>query len=246
MKYYLKFGVIVLMTIIMFAAIGCEDNVTNTGPDNTTNEDVSYIRVIHSAASTGNLNFYYKAVDSEDEYSLVDDVSYNSQYGYYGFYTQTLTYITYYTNTSIAASLTTLTMEKDKSYTIIASDLDASANPSLMIYNDTDETPNEGNVFLRFINLSTDAPDISVVTADDQTQPVVSNLSRYDASSYTELSAGTYKFEITNSDSGENLLKMAPATFTSGVIYTIIFSGAVGDILNVDFNARVYQDTSVQ
>jgi len=65
-------------------------------------------------------------------------------------------------------------------------------------------------------------------------------------SKYIELDAATKYFSVTSVDSNETILQLAPITFLSENNYSIIFSGAIGDLTSVEFNAIVYRETGLE
>ncbi len=232
-----RFLIFIIISLFMFSA--CESSVTDSEP-----EEISNIRVIHSSASAGNLDFYYRRVGESTDWRLVSGVDFGEQYGFYSFYTSSIIYSAYYTNTSIVAAKDTLNLENGKFYTIVANDLDASINPSLLAFEDTNEKPSAGRTLLRFINLTSDMPSVDISNASGNI--ILSGLDAHRASSYLEMSAGTYQFKVTRSDSRIEILGINSSTFNDGLVYTVILSGSAEPSDNFPLNAKIYQDINVE
>lgn len=82
------------------------------------------------------------------------------------------------------------------------------------------------------------------LTEKDKTE-IISELDRLDTSGYLEFEAKTYQFNVALSQSEEKILDVEPVTFLSGNCYSIIFSGSTTGVTAVDFNAKVYLETSL-
>ena len=145
-----KFLIGIISSVLLVIIIGCDD--TSTGPDYP--DEISYVRVIHQSSAKNQLDITYEWLQSGNRHTLLRDLEYGEQYGYYTFETAPIVFRAYYSNTSVTASVDTLEMEDEKGYTIFVNDLSASINPRLMTFEDTNEQPNEGKVFVRFINLA--------------------------------------------------------------------------------------------
>lgn len=243
MKNIFRLNFTTFNTFLFFIALflfilllsGCEDN----GTDPYYPDEISYLRILHQSSSGDELDFTYEWINSGNEFGWIHGMDYDEQYGYYAFESSPLIIRAYFHNTSIVASSDTLELSEDKSYSIFANDYSASINPQLMTYEDTKLSPQPGKVLVRFINLGTDADVIDITTNDES---LINGLNKYEASQYVELDEGTYQFNIYNY--GENILQMSPVTFNENLIYTIVFSGSISGLTDVQFEGKVLQDTN--
>lgn len=221
--------------IMMF---GCDEGVNN--PQQT--YEYGSVMFIHSAASTGEIDFTYLSLDQPNYEYIYQGAVYGGQYGYYYFVRGSRTFQVYLTNTNIAVANVTILLEEDQKQTVIAVDLEATLNPELLAFEDTLAIPESGKTFLRFIHASADAPDLDIHTPEDST--LVTNLSRYQASGYLELEAKTYEFGIFLANSTEQLITLNPMTLISQNNYTVILSGSIDGLPGPAFNGKIYQETS--
>jgi hypothetical protein len=229
-----------LASLILMALMlaGCASNSTDS------DDTYGSARFIHSAPSTELIDFTYLVYDSDTYADIANQVPYGEQRGYFMFLTGSRTFRAYLSGTSLSAASVTVSLAEHQKYTVIACDLDAAINPSLLAYADTAGAPDSGKVFLRFIHASADAPILNVLKADDT--PLVTDLERYQASGYVELDAGTYDFTATSSGTGAELLALDPLTLTSGLSYTVILSGSAYVLPGPVLNAIIYQETGVE
>ena len=238
MKYIPKLNVrLFVIPIIFILLTSCEDTVTDyEDPPGT-----AQVRIINSAANVGDLDFCYKWLESGSTGCLAQDVNYLDQYGYYSFETSKVLFYAYYENTNIIAAKDTVDLLDGEKYSIIASNKITSINPSLITFFDTNDEPSDGEVLLRFINLTADVEDLDITELNNI--PIQNNLSQYSSSPYIDFDEGVKEFIITNSNSAEKLLNIGPLTFIEGTVYTIIISGSSSDLINTPINYKVYQDT---
>lgn len=214
--------------------------------DNSTDSDDTYgsARFVHSAPSTELIDFTYLVYDSDAYADIATEVPYGEQRGYFVFITGSRTFRVYLSGTSLSVASVTMPLSQSTKHTIIACDLDAAVNPSLLAFADTTGSPGSGKVFLRFVHASADAPDLNILKADST--PLVTDLGRYQASGYVELDAGTYDFTATSSGTDAELLALDPLTLTSGLSYTVILSGSAYVLPGPELNAILYQETGVE
>jgi len=230
-----------LASLILVALLiaGCDNGSTDSG------EEYVYasVRFIHSAPNTEQIDFAYIVYDSDYYANAVEEVSYGEQNGYFGFVAGSRSFRAYLSGTSLSVANVTVTLAENGKYTIVANDLDATINPDLLAIADTTQIAPEGKSFLRFLNVSADAPDMDIKRADSSL--LVTGLGRYEASGYIELDAGTYRFTAVSSGSDIQLLALDPLTFTSTVCYTVILSGTAYALPGAQLNAKIYQETGV-
>lgn len=231
--------IVILLIIVGLLVTNCE---TITG---TEDDELAYVRFIHMAAGTDEIDFIYKDLDDDYYYVIVYEVTYGEQYGYYYFVADSnRNFRAYLSGTNLVVASATITLEEDGKYSILATDFGTSINPSLLVISDTTITPSSGKVFLRFLHASADAPELDII--GDKGVFTVTNLSQYQNSTYTELDAGTYEYSVVSSDTGSELLHVDAMTLISGVSYIIILSGSISGLPGPEFNAKIYQETSVE
>jgi hypothetical protein len=238
MKTFLRGDIAILFALCALVIGGCSRKSTN-GDDT-----YGSVRFIHSAPSTDLIDFTYLLYDSDQYGDVATEVGCGEQNGYFVFLSGTRTFRVYLSGTSLSIASATTSVEENRKYTIIACDLDAAINPSLLAFADTTVAPSSGKAFLRFIHVSADAPDLDVQATGGAL--VVQDLGQYEASGYAQLDAGTYEFTVMSSSSQAQLLTLPLLTLTSGVSYSAILSGSIYGLPGAELNAKLYQETGVQ
>ncbi len=238
MKTFLRADIAILFALCALVLGGCSRKSTN-GDDT-----YGSVRVIHSAPSTDLVDFTYLLYDSNQFGDLATEVGYGEQRGYFAFLTGERAFRLYLSGTSLSIADVTFSVGENGKYTIIACDLDAAINPSLLAFADTTVAPGSGKAFLLFIHVSADAPDLDVQATGGAL--AVQDLGQYEASGYAQLDAGTYEFTVTSSGSQVQLLTLPLLTLTSGVSYSAILSGSIYGLPGAELNAKLYQETGVQ
>ncbi|TKJ42312.1 hypothetical protein CEE37_01130 [candidate division LCP-89 bacterium B3_LCP] len=226
--------------LILLCLSGCTKSVPTADTAPTPSGEV---RFIHSAASTGALDFTYLSLDWNVYVSAVSDAVYGYQYGYYDFRADNRTFQTYLANTNIAVANVAFYLTDNFRYSVLAVDLDATINPELIALADTLALPPDGKAFLRFLHASADAPTLDILHPDST--KLVSELAQYDASPYLTLDQGTYSFSVNSSSSEEELVVLDPVTVISGNNYTGVLSGSIDGLPGPVFNIKLYQETSL-
>jgi hypothetical protein len=224
--------------------LGCDPVVT----DENTQEPPATpgsarIRFIHCASSTSELDLAYRDLTDGRLYLLQEQTSYGIQYGYFDFFSGEREIRLYQSYSDIAVAIAITTFEDDNKYTVIAYDFQATINPDLMVLSDTLTNPEAGISFVRFIHTGTDLASIQISEQDSSTALV--SLDHLAHSKYFQLQAKTYKFEVKSIQPQTTVLSVEPITFLSEQCYSIIFSGSVSDLTPIDFNAKVFRETSL-
>ncbi|KOS06671.1 hypothetical protein AM493_11980 [Flavobacterium akiainvivens] len=97
-------------------------------------------------------------------------------------------------------------------------------NIELVTYTDSLDYPAPNRAYVRFINLSPDAPAIDVVGVN---ATFAEDLEFKEATSFTEVPTGSYDLSYKNSETGEVLFSETAVNFYAGRIYTIYTKGYV-------------------
>lgn len=235
-----RWGSVVVLTMIMVLVFwGCSKK-------KSTNSDTLYasVRFIHSSPSSELIDFSYLGEGADYYTDIVTEASYGTQHGYFGLVAGTRSFRAYLTGTSLSIASATASLKENGKYTIIADDLDAAINPSLLAIADTTVVPDSGKAFIRFIHVSADAPALDIIKADSSL--LITDLKRYEASGYLKMDAGTYEFVAVTSGSDNAILTLPPFTLTSGINYSVIFSGSAHGLPGAELNAKIYPEMGVQ
>jgi hypothetical protein len=138
---------------------------------------------------------------------------------------------------NVAGSATTvinadLTIEKDKNYSVFATNLVASLG--VIAVEDNLAAPAIGKAHVRFFHLSPGAPAVTVGVLSGATfTPVFSNrafetqATATANSGFTPVDAGTYTFDVRVAGSATSVLNLPGIVLQSGKIYTIFARGIV-------------------
>lgn len=237
-------GYFLFLTIFIFL-IGCEN--TALRPDMEEEEGqtpgVASVRFIHAAASTIKLDALYLSSSDNEFHPIKEGAVYGSQYGYYSFTVRNLQIIAASANTGIVVSKITFPLIDEQKFSVIAHDYEATIDPQLMLLNDTLAVAESGYSYVRFVHAANDVEDI-VIKEREKTQTFV-KLSPNGHSNYKRIAAQTYKFDVSLSDTGQVVEEFYPLTFLSEQNYTVIISGSLYGMTNIELNAREFRETSL-
>ena len=114
-----------------------------------------------------------------------------------------------------------VSFENNTAYTLILTG--RSANPEFLVQSDAVVAPANGKALLRFINLSPDAPSLDVFVKDGAS--VITDRAYKASSSYIEVDAKKYIFELKEHGSGTSKTTLAETTLTAGKAYTVFAKG---------------------
>jgi len=244
MNRMMKFANLLLFAYIGLNFSGCGESVTQI-EDTVTPESTgtTEIRFIHSAASTDAIDFYYLDLNTNSMDGIFSYAEYGTQYGYYDFGSGAFGFEAVLSGTNLSGASIADDFEDGGKYSVVAVDFEATLNPALLVFTDTNEEPLTGNTFFRFIHASADAPDIDILGTDDI--PLFEDISQYQATDYLEIGAGTYFLRGVSSGTGDHLPEIGAITLLSGVNYTAILSGTVNGLPGPGFNVKMYPEPSI-
>lgn len=119
---------------------------------------------------------------------------------------------------------TTVTLEADRAYSLFVADEYDKA--SLLVFTDTAAAPAAGKALVRVINLSPDAPAISL-GEKDATSDIATDVDFKQGSAFTPVDAKTYDLEITSADgdAANVTLDLPDIEFREGAVYTVVVRG---------------------
>jgi len=138
---------------------------------------------------------------------------------------------------SVLTKSTTLIQNTYFSYFLI----NRSSNLDGLLITDDLSAISTTNTFVRFINLSPDAPALDVVINGGAT--VTTNKLFKEASTFTSLVAGTFTFDIKDKTSGTVLASLPGSVLAAGSHYTIIARGLITPANSNEhpFSAQLYK-----
>lgn len=144
---------------------------------------------------------------------------------------------------------TTLTVEKDKNYTFVASPSTSSSTTNGLTFPDDLTAPASGKARIRIINLGQGVATpvrISQVTSTVSgpvVADIVTNVALNTASAFTDFTPGTYALSVLDNSATAGATPLAQIgdgsgsgtgtkNYEAGKIYTVVFSGTNGSLNN--------------
>jgi len=173
------------------------------------------------------VSLYQASPDSPDLNIILDDkvisngFEYSDQTGYLRFLTGNRTLAFGPSGADNVVVDTTMKFEENKAYSVFV--VDEFENVDVLVLSDNTDAPADGNAKVRFLNLSPDAPEVSLKQADSTTV-LFEGQAFKDASEFIEVDAGRYNFEV-NDASGNIKLSIPNAILQDGFSYTILVRG---------------------
>ncbi|MFI2743483.1 DUF4397 domain-containing protein [Zhouia sp. PK063] len=201
----------ILMPFLCMVIFSCDDDDVNYYTNN-----VAYGTLVNASPNSGELFMY-----ADDNIINQNALNYTDVRGYYNFYTGDRVFYLRdqqgHTLDSLAVSLN----DYDQFSLFAVNTFD---EISIEKYDDNVSYPGAGKAKVRFINLSPDAPKITITVNNNI---LGEELQFKNASSYFSFDKGTYSLKIINSGSGEVLYEDANVDWYGGRIYTIYTKGYV-------------------
>lgn len=231
MSFYTSKNKIVLVFALMLVALGLNSCKKEEEKEYT---DASYVRHVNASPTLGTYNIYFD--DSKVNTSAIPfggTVSYSPYAA--GSHT-----VKYTTATNIQSLLTkSVTLEANKIQTLFligqANNLDA-----LLVVDDATEAGAfSEKAFVKFINLSPDAPALSLEINGGAS--LYQNKAYKANSNYIEVEAKEYTFDIKDSATGAVKTSLPNLTLGKGRYYTIIARG----MLNPGANEQPFSAQSI-
>ncbi|NMN39173.1 DUF4397 domain-containing protein [Pedobacter sp. SG918] len=207
------FKSITLFVLIAFTAF------TSCKKTETTDPNISYLRVINTSPSLATYNAYFNGnMVNSAALPFGGSVAYLSS--------TSGTYSLKFTTASSTESLLTKTITLNTStyYSVYLINKPA----ALDIYTISDDLsiPSTDKAYIRFINLSPDAPALDLAKTGS-TSILATNKAYKNASSFIAVDAGAYTLDAKETSSGTVKATSASTSFTAGYHYDIICGGLV-------------------
>jgi len=130
----------------------------------------------------------------------------------------------------------TLSLTKDKNYSIFAVDSVAKISP--LVIEDDLTTPQSGKAHVRFIHLSPNAPAVDIAVASTGAV-VFGNKAFKEYTAFTPLDAGTYNLDVRVAGTSTVALVLPSITLEAGKIYTVFAKGFLGGTGSTALGAEI-------
>lgn len=194
-----------------FTVTSCIDDDTNYTPP----AEVGYAIIANLSPGSGGLNFFADnnpLNTSPVPYGTVPNVYFSLNTG----------------NRTLSVKNNSGTLLDDAQLTIANGNIVSAfavkegESTGLLVYRDTLRQPATGNARLRIVNLSPDAPAISVSTSS---ATLATGLDFKESTNYMEIPTGTYDLTFKNTDTGATLFTKTATPFTANRIYILYVRG---------------------
>lgn len=202
------FLVIAMLSVILTACNDDEDPIAEI--------PVAYVSIYHAAPSGQALD-----VIVDDEQINAGPVEYTDRSGYLRFRTGTRNLkFTPYNGDNILAEAD-VEFSQDVAYSVFVYELE-NEDLDILVANDDTSPPATGKTKIRFINLSPDAPALSLV-AEQLDDPIFEDEVFEEATDFKELEAKVYSISIEGD--GTTLMSIDDVLLVEGRAYTILVRG---------------------
>lgn len=202
--------------VLLFTLSSCLKNDENTNPN------IAALSVIH--ASPGLQKFDFVVNNQRINSSPFD---YSQRLPYFNIYGGTRTFGIYKVQSTDSIKLGSFEAKSDNYYSIYV--IGQATNPQFLVLTDSLTQPSAAKANLRFLNLSPDAPALSLSLSQNEGQDstLFSNLNYKSHSAFTGIKGGkTYTFKIKSADQ-TTLATVEDVNVESGRIYTIWSKGLI-------------------
>jgi hypothetical protein len=212
-NFFVKFRALFFSVALVTLLISCDnDDDMVTQP-----VEVAYVSIYHAAPDAPDLDI---VVDGRViNFNPFDYTSYS---GYLNFYTGDREIKFRAGNANNALIDTTFNFEDGKAYSLFA--VNSMPDVEALLVVDTAAAPAQGKAMIRFVHLSPDAPAFEL-TAAGTASPLFPERSFKEATSFQEVDAKTYTFEVRNKGGSDVVLSAEDVEILPGKYYTIITRG---------------------
>ena len=118
----------------------------------------------------------------------------------------------------------TIATDANKAYSFFV--INKNENLDGLLISDSPESYSTEKAFIRFVNLSSDAPALDLSLNNDATN-LVTNKSYKEVSGFTEITPGTYSFDTKNAVAGTVMSTLSSTVLAAGQYYTVMAIGLV-------------------
>lgn len=192
-------------------ASGCD-----LGDDPASASPVSYVSIYQASPNSPDLQI------SLDKKKIITAFKYTDHTGYLRFISGKRKLEFGPSDASNVVADTTLTYEVGKAYSIFF--VDTYDKADLMVLSDDVNAPSSGKAKLRFLNLSPDAPEVSLAESGASSD-LFSGRAFKETSDFIEIAADTYSLVVKTTDGNETLLSLPNVPLLDGWSYSIIVRG---------------------
>ncbi|WP_137401014.1 DUF4397 domain-containing protein [Echinicola rosea] len=228
-KRSLGLFLLALSPLVITSCLDDDDTEYYDGP-------LAYVSFYHGSPETGAVTIYADGV-SKPPYSTYD-FKYTDYFNYANFYTgdRTLSFKNRNANNSLLD--TAVTLEENQAYSFFFIDGEESDMGIVQAEDDWD-SPEEGKALVRLVNLSPDAPELSLFINDSDT-PLFQDQAFKEVTDFSEIDADFTTFTVEGV--GEINLTAEDLDLREQRVYTVIVRGYV----NPDSGSTSEKDLSIQ
>jgi hypothetical protein len=203
---------VVVLVVMLAACADFEDDRIEPVP-------VGYVSLYNAVPDAPGLDI---SVD-ERQLNNTGTFDYADYSGYLNFRTgdRTIKFTT--ANAANALAEAEVEVNAQKAYSVFL--INRLADVETLVVRDSSAAPAQGKAMIRFIQLSPDAPEVTVEYADESATPWVSNAAFKDVSDFIEVDAATYTFNVKNKATDESIVEAESVRIQAGGYYTIITRG---------------------
>jgi major membrane immunogen (membrane-anchored lipoprotein) len=207
-----KLAVLLLATSFLF--VGCSDDDDNP---TTPSLQKANVKVVHASPDAPGVDLLV------DNNVAGANLTFPNNTGYLEVEEGTRNIKVNVSGTSTTVIEADLPIEGNKNYSVFA--VDAVANLSPLVIEDDLTSPASGNVHVRFIHLSPDAPAVDITTKDGTV--VFGNYDFKKYSAFPPLPAGSSDFQVRFAGTETVVLHFSGIALSNGSIYTVFAKGFV-------------------
>jgi len=233
MRNLKSFKLFLPVVLMAFLFAGCSDD-DDDGTNGPVEQDQAAVRVIHASYDAPDVDI------SVDDVVAITDLAYMATSGYAMLDAGTRNVkVTPAGETTPVVINADLTLEKDKSYTVIA--VDQLASIDAVIAEDM-RTPNASKAKVRFLHASPDAPAVDIKLNSGSGPAVFSGQAFKSITDYAEVDQATYTFVVTAAGDTNEVFVLEPVTLYNNTVYTVMAYGTLDPSDSYPFRIRAFID----
>lgn len=213
-KSFLGRAALVLFSAAAFTLTGCMDDDTEM-PEPT---PAAFVSFYHGSPDANDID-----IQLNSRVLNTQPFRYSTFSGYLPLSPETYTIKFTPVNAATAYVESTPTFKNGKAYSVFA--VNTLANMEMLIVQDSVKAPASGKAALRIINLSPDAPALTVSTNRTTASDLATDVAFKEITPFVDIDGQSYTLEIKNADTDAVLLTLTSTTFQAGVTYSLIIRG---------------------